>query len=260
MANSQSLEGVFPIYKAAGETLATLVARFRSEQSLSLETPITYAGRLDPMASGLVLLLVGETCKQKDVFLGLDKTYTFEILFGVSTDSFDMLGRIADLSDSLPTEEEIRGVLPCIQDMKLFSYPPFSSKPVDGVPLFTHAKEGTLPHALPTMAGQIKELRLESVKEEPFEDVVTRALETIHKVEGDFRQEEVVEGWRQFLGEKKGKQCVIATLEATVTTGVYIRTLATLIGKELGIPALAYGIDRIKAGEYKNTSLAGGIK
>jgi tRNA pseudouridine(55) synthase len=248
---SQSLSGVFPIYKAAGETLASLVSRFRIEQSLSLETPITYAGRLDPMASGLVLLLVGEMCKQKDSFLIADKTYTFEVLFGVSTDSFDMLGLIANQLEVLPNEEHIRSVLSNIQNMTVFPYPPFSSKPVDGVPLFTHAKEGTLPETMPTMVGEIKELTLKNVRKEMFGDVVSRAIEIMEKVEGDFRQKDIVGGWRQFLVEKKDQHCVIATLEATVTTGVYIRTLATLIGEALGTPALAYSIERIKVGEYK---------
>lgn len=247
---SQSLSGVFPIYKKAGETLASLVARFRIEQSLSTEVPITYAGRLDPMASGLVLLLVGETCKQKDAFLGLDKTYIFEVLFGVSTDSFDMLGLITEDSGAIPTEEQIQSILPGIQDKTVFPYPPFSSKPVDGVPLFTHAKEGTLPSSMPTMTGEIKELTLKNVRKEMFEDVINRAIEIIEKVEGDFRQKEIVDGWQQFLVEKKEQQCIIATLEATVTAGVYIRTLATLIGEALGTPALAYSIERKTVGEY----------
>lgn len=249
--NSQSSSGVFPIYKASGETLASLVARFRIEQSVSAETPITYAGRLDPMASGVVLLLVGETCKQKDTFLGLDKTYTFEVLFGVSTDSFDMLGLISDRADVLPTEEGIRGALLSAQKMNVFPYPPFSSKPVDGVPLFTHAKDGTLPETMPTMTGEIKELSLKSVRIESFGDVITQALKVIEHVEGEFRQKEIVECWNQFLGGSSGKQCVIATCEATVTTGVYIRTLATVIGDALGVPALAYSIERITVGEYR---------
>ncbi len=260
MPNSQHPEGVFPIYKAPGETLASLVTRFRSEQSLSAETPITYAGRLDPMASGLVLLLVGETCKQKDAFLGLDKTYAFEVLFGVSTDSFDMLGLITGESTTAPNEEQIRSVLPSIQQMAVFLYPPFSSKPVDGVPLFTHAKEGTLPETMPTMVGEIKELTLKNVRTESFSGVIDRAIKTIEKVKGDFRQKEVMEGWQKFLIEKKERQCVIATLEATVTTGVYIRTLATLIGEALSTPALAYSIERIRVGEYKNIPFKGDIK
>jgi tRNA pseudouridine(55) synthase len=247
---SQSLSGVFPIYKAAGETLASLVARFRIEQSLSDEMPITYAGRLDPMASGLVLLLVGEMCKQKDDFLGLDKTYVFEILFGVSTDSFDMLGLITDQLEVLPNEEHIRSVLPNIQNMTVFPYPPFSSKPVDGVPLFTYAKSGTLPTVMPTMTGEIKELTLKNSRTELFGDVVGEAIKIIERVEGDFRQKDIVGGWWQFLVEKKDQHCVIATFEATVTTGVYIRTLATLIGEALGTPALAYSIERKAVGEY----------
>jgi tRNA pseudouridine55 synthase len=148
-SDSQGRDGVFPIYKKAGETLAELLIRFRQELLLSPVVPVTYAGRLDPMAEGLVLLLVGTYCKRKDEFLGLDKAYTFEVLFGVATDSYDMLGLITDTKEILPTEEEIQKAISEIKNKTIFSYPPFSSKPVDGVPLFTHAKEGALPEILP---------------------------------------------------------------------------------------------------------------
>lgn len=250
MPNSQSLSGVFPIYKKAGETLASLVARFRNEQSLSDGMPITYAGRLDPMASGLVLLLVGETCKQKDAFLGLDKTYIFEVLFGVSTDSFDMLGLITDTGKYLPTEKEILESLEKIKDTKSFFYPPFSSKPVDGKPLFTHAKAGTLPDTLPTLEGKIHTSILQNTAIRLVKELVGNSIEIMQKVEGDFRQEEIIIGWEKFLENNKDKKCVVATLETTVSSGIYIRTIAVLLGAALGIPALAYSIDRTNVGEY----------
>jgi tRNA pseudouridine(55) synthase len=249
-AQSQDKEGVFTIYKAPGETLAMLVERFRSEQSLDPKVPITYAGRLDPMADGLVLLLVGETCKEKDSFLGLDKTYTFEVLFGVSADTFDMLGLIDETKESIPIEEEIKTALLEIKNKTLFSYPPFSSKPVDGTPLFMHAKAGTLPDELPKIKGEIKSILFKNVRTENFKDVVEKSIEIINTVEGDFRQKEIVEGWIKFLGESKNEKCVIATCEATVSSGVYIRSIAVELGKTLDTPALAYSITRTSIGKY----------
>lgn len=243
--------GVFPIYKYPGETLAELLKRFKIEQSLDESISVTYAGRLDPMADGLVLLLVGEKCKEKDSFLGLDKTYIFEILFGVSTDTFDMLGLIADTKSVLPTDVEIKNALIEIKNKKTFSYPAFSSRPVDGLPLFTHAKAGTLPEVLPEIKAEIHSIVLQNTKMITFKEAVEKSIEIIEKVEGDFRQKEIVEGWRKFLEEKKDSKCVIATCEATVSSGVYIRSIALEVGKMIGIPALAYSITRTSVGGYK---------
>ncbi len=248
---SQSVSGIFPIYKKAGETLAVLLDRFRSEQSFDKNIPITYAGRLDPMAEGLVILLVGEKCKEKDSFNALEKTYEFEVLFGVSTDSFDMLGLIEVVQSCNPSSDSLVSAIENIKGMKKFFYPPFSSKPVDGVPLFAHAKRGSLPENLPSIKGEIKEIVLKNVKEISFDEVVLQSLNIIEKVEGDFRQEEITKSWNKFLENKNSEACTIATFEATVTSGVYVRTIATLIGRYLGIPALAYSIKRIRVGEYR---------
>ncbi len=242
--------GVFPIYKKAGETLAVLVARFKSEQSLDQSVPVTYAGRLDPMADGLVLLLTGKKCKEKDSFLGLDKTYTFEVLFGVATDTFDMLGLITDSKESFPTEQEIREALLGIKDKTIFSYPPFSSKPVKGQPLFMHARAGTLPEELPTIQGEIKEISLKSLRTVSFKKVIEASIEIIEKVEGDFRQKEIIDGWQDFLEKIGDGECAIAICEVTVSSGVYVRSIATMIGEALGAPVLAYSINRTRVGHF----------
>ncbi len=244
--NSQSVAGVFPLYKKAGETLAVLVERFRSEQGISKDTPVTYAGRLDPMAEGLMLLLVGEACKKKDEYLGCDKTYIFEVLFGVATDTFDMLGLITDTKEYSPTEGQIEGSLETIKKTKTFPYPPFSSKPVAGKPLFAHARAGTLPELLPSVHGEVKEVVLKTMRTTTFEEAIKEKRELLQKVEGDFRQKEIIEGWERFLENRKESTCVIATFEATVSSGVYIRTLATLLGG----PALAYSIKRTRVGDF----------
>ncbi len=249
--NSQGKNMIFPIYKHAGETLASLVERFRNEESINEDIPITYAGRLDPMADGLVLLLTGEKCKEKDSFLGLDKVYTFEVLFEVSTDTFDMLGLITEIKEVGVTEEQIKEALIQIKNKTVFSYPPFSSKPVGGTPLFMHAKAGTLPETLPTIKGEIKSIELKKVRSVPIEQLVKSSLEIIKKVKGDFRQEEVVKGWQKFLEQNRNKSYFIATCEAKVSSGVYIRSIAVSIGEMLNASALAYSITRESVGEYK---------
>ena len=82
------------LYKKIGETPLECLNRFKVENSEYESLPMTYAGRLDPMAEGLLLVLVGEECKKKEDYLYLSKEYEIEVLFGFETDTADVLGKI----------------------------------------------------------------------------------------------------------------------------------------------------------------------
>ncbi|MCX6720304.1 MAG: hypothetical protein NTW11_00645 [Candidatus Staskawiczbacteria bacterium] len=71
---------------------------FKVKNPEYLNVPMTYAGRLDPMASGVLVVLAGPEIKNKEKYLALDKEYEFSILFGFSTDTYDILGKVIDAS------------------------------------------------------------------------------------------------------------------------------------------------------------------
>lgn len=79
-------------YKALGQTPLECLEELRVSRPDLADLPLTYAGRLDPLACGLLIVLAGEECKNKDQYLGLDKTYEFEMLVGFATDTYDLLG------------------------------------------------------------------------------------------------------------------------------------------------------------------------
>lgn len=237
--NSQTKQ-VFLVDKSAGETLAVFVERFRQEQNIAKDVPVTYAGRLDPMASGAMLMLIGEECKNKDKYLKADKTYKFEVLFGIETDTLDMLGIVKSFREYLPNKQEVLINLEKIKTLKEFFYPDFSSKTVGGVPLFTHAKQRSLPIDKPKIFGEIKSIDLLDLVQTDFKTIVEDKIEIIKKVQGDFRQEEILKGWQEFIKEHGQEKYAIATIEATVSSGIYIRTICQLLG------GLAYSIDRTK--------------
>ena len=85
--------------KLRGETLADMMLRAQTELCIPVDMKATYAGRLDPMASGIVPILYGEDVHRKDYFMGHDKTYEVEILCGVSTDTGDVLGIFEETED-----------------------------------------------------------------------------------------------------------------------------------------------------------------
>src|SRR3989338_8981283 len=81
------------LYKNLGETPLECLHRFKAEHSEYIDTKMTYLGRLDPMAEGLLLVLAGNT-KDKEKYLSLDKTYEFEVLWGFESDTYDILGLV----------------------------------------------------------------------------------------------------------------------------------------------------------------------
>ena len=93
---NKNIKKVLKLNKKPGETPLECLNRFKVDNPEYEGEKMTYAGRLDPLASGVLLVLVGEECKKKEKYLGLDKEYELTILFGFSTDSHDVLGLIED--------------------------------------------------------------------------------------------------------------------------------------------------------------------
>ncbi|MDQ3244755.1 MAG: tRNA pseudouridine(55) synthase TruB, partial [bacterium] len=88
------VKSFYLLNKKEGETPLEALESFRVKAKIGKEVKMTYAGRLDPMASGLLIILAGEECKNKEKYLRLDKEYNFEVLFGFATDTYDILGKV----------------------------------------------------------------------------------------------------------------------------------------------------------------------
>ena len=223
-----------------------MLERFRSEKNFSPSDPITYAGRLDPMAEGIVPVLTGPARFEKDTLIGLDKTYELTVLLGVSTDSADMLGRVTAVSSAVIQENSIKESVSKLSEVTELPYPMYSSRPVQGKPLFMHARAGTIV-SVPHKKVTIKNISLLGSEHLTLEKCVEETLPIIEKVVGDFRQNEIIALWEQ---QPLDTQVVLVTFSATVSSGTYMRSLAEVLGKKLGVPALAYRIRRTRVGEY----------
>ena len=86
------MKKIINIYKKVGETPLEAINRFRSANPEHQNVKMTYAGRLDPLAEGVLILLSGEAIHEKEKYLDLDKEYEAEIVFGFETDTYDILG------------------------------------------------------------------------------------------------------------------------------------------------------------------------
>lgn len=256
------------VYKNLGETPLEALSRLRKDKPELADKPLTYAGRLDPMAEGLLLVLSGDDCLKKEEYLSLTKEYEMEILFGFETDTYDLLGKI-----KVPQKEKNQPALPSLRglrhgsDFSLFAspnpfedftgeieqeYPPYSSKPVNGKPLFQIARDGKIGETkIPTHKVRIDKIKILEEREISKKDLEKYINEKVSLVKGDFRQEEILKTWNRELGKTNKDSFQIVKVCVSCGSGAYMRVLAYDIGKKLGVCALAFSIKRTKIGEYK---------
>ncbi|MFN4181304.1 MAG: hypothetical protein ACK4FA_01220 [Candidatus Paceibacteria bacterium] len=249
------MKQVILLHKKEGETPLEALGVFRRKHPAYARVPMTYAGRLDPMASGALLVLVGEECKHKEKYLSLDKEYEFEILFGVSTDTYDILGKIqqADILENSKIPE--KDLLKKIKKHLLYfkgkftqKYPIYSSKTVHGKPLFEYGREG-IDVEVPQREVSVKKLQLLHLRKITSKKLLANIEKRIGKVKGDFRQAEILSNWREVLKNKK-ESYYVGYFRIACSSGTYVRGIAYGLGESLGIPALAHKIKRTKIGKY----------
>ena len=101
-----------------------------------------HAGTLDPLASGILPIALGEATKTVPFMMEAQKVYRFTINWGVSTDSVDREGEIIARSDVRPTPEAVRAVLPSFVGEIDQTPPRFSAIKVDGQRAYDLAREG----------------------------------------------------------------------------------------------------------------------
>jgi tRNA pseudouridine55 synthase len=237
------------LYKKLGETPLGCLERFRVEHSEYKDVPMTYVGRLDPMAEGLLLALAGEECKQKEKYLGLDKEYEAEILWGVETDTYDILGKVREGKNEIIKEQNIKIVLEEFVQKRMQAYPPYSSKTVNGKQLFELARENDLPQEMPEREVEIFSIKIGNSKIIKNTELLEEIVRKINLVKGDFRQKEIERDWKKLL-EGKLLEFMITPITVSCSSGTYIRSLAHEAGKKLGIGAIAFSIKRTKVGRY----------
>ncbi|MDB5238526.1 MAG: truB [Candidatus Kaiserbacteria bacterium] len=249
------------IEKAVGETPLEALESFRQEQPELKGVPLTYAGRLDPMASGKLIILCGEECQDRSAYDALDKEYEFEVLFGCATDTGDVLG----LPQAVPetqrySAKKLISMCTALRGVHTVPYPAFSSKTVSGIPLFEYALKNTL-HTIeiPTTEMNLYAIRYESIRTISGTVLLERILSKIVLLRSnEFRSDMIGKKWSELLGNND-KQYAIAKFRAVVSSGSYIRTLASMIAREAGTDGIAYSIHRSKVGKYQPLFLGKGF-
>ena len=140
------------IDKPSGWTSFDVVAKIRGQVKAAsgLKRPkVGHAGTLDPLATGLLIILVGDYCKKASEYSKLDKTYEVELKLGETSTTDDAEGEITHVNTRQPSENE---VLEAINNFvgTISQVPPiFSAIKVDGKRAYKLARAGKQPEMKP---------------------------------------------------------------------------------------------------------------
>ncbi len=255
------MKKVVKIYKPIGQTPLQAINEFRQNNPEYKDIKIGIAGRLDPLAYGVLLLMIGAETKNRDKYLSLDKEYEFEVLFGISTDTYDVLGlinnvTIGQLNNFFSSSQNLKKKIKLFIKSKLGkqtqAYPSYSSKEVLGKPLFQWAREGRLGEIeIPDKKVEIYKFELLDIKNVATLKIRKKMFENIGKVSGDFRQEEIIKKWEDFFQNNKDQVFITARFRISCSSGTYVRSLANEMGEKFGSGAIAIDILRTKVGDNK---------
>jgi tRNA pseudouridine55 synthase len=134
------MEGVLLVDKPSGLTSHDVVYHLRRKLQMK---KIGHAGTLDPMATGLLVMLIGKATRISQYLISVDKVYEGEATLGVVTDSQDAQGEVMETSPVPPlTETQVRETMQGFLGDQYQMPPMHSAIKIDGVPLYKMARKG----------------------------------------------------------------------------------------------------------------------
>lgn len=204
------MNGLLILDKPAGFTSHDVVARIRQ---ICRERSVGHLGTLDPMATGVLPLALGNHTRLAQFYGESRKTYEGTIRFGFATDTYDADGeRVEHSAHTRDAREltlaEIRSALEAFTGRIQQTPPSYSAKKIEGVPAYKFARKK-------------QDVELKSVEVEVLSFDVSE------------------------LNEAEAKFCV------EVSSGTYVRSLAHELGTKLGVGAHLSSLRRTKVGEFE---------
>lgn len=233
------------LWKRIGETPLEASRRIQDEYMKSQK--VCYTGRLDPLAQGYMTILFDDEVHHAPSYNGKSKTYRFQAVLGIETDSYDVLGRITNHRQITALEAEaFMKKMTGLSGRMEQEIPACSAYRYKGQPLWQHAKNGTLPYPMPTK--QIEIYSVSALQAHPTmlsvgayrKDVLDDIADVTRPAGFAFGQ--IIEDWESQPEITLYRVC----FDATVGSGTFIRSLVHDTAISLGIPAHAFRITRLR--------------
>jgi tRNA pseudouridine55 synthase len=217
-----------------GSTTAVSAVKRILRQGGEPKTKVGHGGTLDPLASGVLPIALGEATKLAGRMLDATKDYEFTIQFGTETDTLDAEGKVIVTSDVRPTLEQVREVLPRFTGEIEQVPPAYSALKIDGKAAYLRARAGEDVEMKPRRAT-IHDLKLLAGTGRWQPQAEGGAAQPLHPPP---------RGPPPRSGEDQ------ISLSATVSKGTYIRSLARDIALALGTVGHVSYLRRTRAGPF----------
>ena len=254
---------IFNVFKPIGISPLDAIKTLKEKYPELKDEKMTYAGRLDPLAEGALLILAGNAVHEKEKYLKLDKEYEGEILFGFNTDTYDILGLSKKNRQSILISKLNLGIeIKKLEGNISLPLPPYSSYKIKGKPLFQWAREGKLNEIeIPMRQTKIHSIELLSLDKISGQKLLETIERKIKLIKGDFRQKEILKGWQKMCPQNSDrlgtgtfenqKEYQIAKIKIACSSGTYIRSIAFEIGKKLKTGGVILSLIRTKVGKFE---------
>jgi tRNA pseudouridine55 synthase len=219
----QDLSGVLVVDKPDGPTSHDVVTLTRRVLGVSRSG---HTGTLDPMATGVLPLVIGRATRLAQFLTASDKSYDATIAFGRTTDTYDARGRELSRCERRPTRGQLEEALARFRGEFAQQPPAYSAKNIDGERSYEIARRASRSAvARSAKADEAQRATADHLRPKTV-TVHTRALQL-----------------RGFDGET-------AALAMTVSAGFYVRSLAHDLGEALGCGGVLTALRRTRSGEF----------
>ena len=198
---------------ALGSTQAVAAVKRNLRAAGFGKVKVGHGGTLDPLATGVLPIALGEATKLAGRMLDASKEYAFTVRFGAETDTLDLEGKVVADSPVKPSLANVEAVLPRFTGPIEQVPPAYSALMVDGQRAYDRAR-----------AGEAVELKMRGV--------------TVYSLTS------------QASSSKLGEDLEEITLQAHVSKGTYIRSLARDIARALGTVGHVTMLRRVRAGPF----------
>ena len=206
--------GLLLVNKPSGITSFAAVAKVRK---LTGERHVGHTGTLDPMATGVLPVLIGRATKLCDYMLCADKCYNAEIMLGVTTDTLDITGNVTEKKAVAVNEEMLDGALKAFTGEMLQTPPMFSAIKQNGVRLYDIARKGDTVDIPP------RKITVFYLKRESGIDKDNRFMLSCRVSKGTY-----IRSFCRDIGEYLGTGAVLTALERSETAGFRLEECVAL--------------------------------
>ena len=133
------MDGILLINKNSGLTSQAVLTKLKH---ILNEPKIGHCGTLDPIAKGVLVVLLGQATKLSNFLLEENKEYEAEVTLGIKTDTFDITGNVLEEKEVNVTDSDIDKVLQSVLGESMQTPPIYSAIKIDGKKLYDYARSG----------------------------------------------------------------------------------------------------------------------